>query len=61
MDITIVGAGRIGGNIARRLGRAGHSLMLTFARDTAAQQALAEEVVRASPRPPRRSTAPRRW
>ena len=44
MDITIVGAGRIGGNIARRLGRAGHSLTLTFARDTAAQQALAEEV-----------------
>ena len=44
MDITIVGAGRIGGNIARQLGRAGHSLTLTFARDTAAQQALAEEV-----------------
>ncbi len=44
MNIAVIGAGRIGGNIARRLTRAGHNLSLSFARDTAALQALAEEI-----------------
>ena len=36
MDIAVIGAGRIGGNIARRLAATGHALTLTFARDAAA-------------------------
>jgi predicted dinucleotide-binding enzyme len=42
--IGIVGAGRIGGGIARQLGAAGHEIMLSFSRDTAALEALAAEV-----------------
>lgn len=43
MNVTVLGAGRIGGNIARQLARAGHhALTLSFARDTAALQALAD-------------------
>jgi predicted dinucleotide-binding enzyme len=44
MNVAVIGAGRIGGNIARQLARAGHSLTLSFARDTAAQGALADEI-----------------
>lgn len=44
MKITIVGAGRIGGNIARRLARAGHTITVSFARDEQALQALAAEI-----------------
>lgn len=44
MHIAVIGAGRIGGNIARQLVRAGHALTLSFARDTAALQARAEEL-----------------
>ena len=44
MDITVIGAGRIGGNIARQLARPGHTLTLSFARDTAALQTLAGEI-----------------
>jgi predicted dinucleotide-binding enzyme len=44
MDVAIVGAGRIGGNIARQLAGAGHRLTLSFARDTAGLEALAQEL-----------------
>jgi len=44
MNVTVIGAGRIGGNIARRLARAGHALTLAFARDLEAQRALATEI-----------------
>jgi hypothetical protein len=43
MDIAIIGAGRIGGGIARQLAVAGHRLTLSFARDAEALQARAEE------------------
>jgi predicted dinucleotide-binding enzyme len=33
MEIAILGAGRIGGNIARQLAAAGHSVTLSFSRD----------------------------
>ena len=42
MDIAIVGAGRIGGNIATQMSRAGHRLTLCFARDIGALRAQAE-------------------
>jgi predicted dinucleotide-binding enzyme len=35
MRIAVVGAGRIGGNIARQLARAGHEVQVAFARDAA--------------------------
>ena len=41
MDVAIVGAGRIGGNIARQLAGAGHQLVVSFARDTAKLEQLA--------------------
>jgi hypothetical protein len=44
MNVTVIGAGRIGGNIARRIARAGHALTLAFARDLEAQRALANEI-----------------
>jgi len=44
VDIAVIGAGRIGGNIARRLAAAGHALTLTFARDAAALEARAREL-----------------
>lgn len=44
MDIAIIGAGRIGGGIARQLAAAGHRVTLSFARDAAALQARAEEI-----------------
>jgi predicted dinucleotide-binding enzyme len=44
MNVTVIGAGRIGGNIARRLAAAGHALALGFARDLEAQRALADEI-----------------
>jgi 8-hydroxy-5-deazaflavin:NADPH oxidoreductase len=43
MRITIVGAGRIGGNCARRFAKAGHDVVVTFARDRAGLEALAAE------------------
>src|SRR5690349_14942720 len=42
MRIAVIGAGRIGGNVARRL--RGHELMLSFARDEAALEAKAREL-----------------
>ena len=44
MRIAIVGAGHIGGNLARRLALAGHEVTVSFARDTAALAALAAEI-----------------
>jgi 8-hydroxy-5-deazaflavin:NADPH oxidoreductase len=44
MRVAVVGAGRIGGNIARRLARAGHEVTVSFARDEAALRQLAEEI-----------------
>jgi predicted dinucleotide-binding enzyme len=42
--IGIIGAGRIGGNCARQAARAGHEVKLSFARDPARLEALAEEL-----------------
>jgi predicted dinucleotide-binding enzyme len=44
MKVAVIGAGRIGGNIARQLARAGHELTLSFARDREALQRLADEI-----------------
>ncbi len=44
MDIAIVGAGNIGGNIARQLAGAGHRLVVSFARDTANLDQLATDI-----------------
>jgi 8-hydroxy-5-deazaflavin:NADPH oxidoreductase len=44
MNVAIVGAGRIGGNIARQLMRAGHEVTVSFARDLEALRALAGEI-----------------
>jgi predicted dinucleotide-binding enzyme len=43
-DVAVLGAGRIGGNIARQFARAGHRVVLSFARDEAKLQALATEL-----------------
>ena len=44
MNVAIVGAGRIGGNIARQLARAGHDVTVSFARDPAKLETLAGEI-----------------
>ena len=44
MRIGIIGAGHIGGNIARRLTLGGHQVTVSFARDQAGLAALAAEV-----------------
>ena len=44
MKIGIIGAGRIGGGIARQLAGAGHELKLSFSRDEAALEKLAGEI-----------------
>ena len=44
MKVAIMGAGHIGGNVARRLAPAGHEITVSFARDAVALQALAEEI-----------------
>jgi predicted dinucleotide-binding enzyme len=44
MRIAVIGAGRIGGNIAGRLAARGHELTLTFSRNADALQALANEI-----------------
>jgi predicted dinucleotide-binding enzyme len=44
MNVAIVGAGRIGGNVARQLARAGHDVVVTFARDPDGLRATAAEV-----------------
>jgi 8-hydroxy-5-deazaflavin:NADPH oxidoreductase len=42
--IGVIGAGRIGGNIARLLARAGHEVALSFARDPKRLEELAVEI-----------------
>src|SRR3982074_2008667 len=44
MQIGIIGAGHIGGNIARQAARVGHTLKLSFARDQAKLEELAREL-----------------
>jgi len=44
MQIGIIGAGRIGGNAARLLARAGHEIALSFARDPQGLEQLAQEI-----------------
>lgn len=44
MRIAIVGAGRIGGNVARRFALAGHEVVLTFSREGARLGALADAI-----------------
>lgn len=46
VKIGIVGAGRIGGGIARQLGAAGHEVKLSFSRNPAALERLAEDIGR---------------
>ncbi len=43
MQIGIIGAGRIGGNCARQAAKAGHHVMLSFARDPARLESLRDE------------------
>jgi predicted dinucleotide-binding enzyme len=44
MNVGIVGAGRIGGNCARQFAKGGHEVKLSFARDPARLEALADEI-----------------
>lgn len=44
MKLGIIGAGRIGGGIARQLGSAGHELMVSFSRNQAALDELAGQI-----------------
>jgi predicted dinucleotide-binding enzyme len=44
MRIGVIGAGRIGGNAARRLALAGHDVMVSFSRERAKLDALAAEL-----------------
>jgi 8-hydroxy-5-deazaflavin:NADPH oxidoreductase len=44
MDIAVLGAGHIGGNIARRLAGAGHRVTVAFARDQDALRVLADQI-----------------
>jgi hypothetical protein len=44
VKIGIIGAGRIGGGVARQLAGAGHQVMLSFSRDQATLDALAAQI-----------------
>jgi 8-hydroxy-5-deazaflavin:NADPH oxidoreductase len=44
MDIAVIGAGRIGGDVARQAARTGHAVRLSFSRDEARLRALADEL-----------------
>jgi len=44
MRVGVIGAGRIGGNCARQAVKAGHEVMLSFARDAAKLESLASEL-----------------
>jgi predicted dinucleotide-binding enzyme len=57
MRIGIIGAGNIGGNIARRLALAGHDVTVSFARDQAKLAALAAETGATVGDPSRAATA----
>src|SRR5689334_6573433 len=43
-SIGVIGAGRIGGNAARLLARAGHDVTVSYSRDADKLQALADEI-----------------
>jgi len=51
MGIGIIGAGNIGGNIARRLALTGHRVTVSFARDQAKLRALADQLGATAARP----------
>jgi 8-hydroxy-5-deazaflavin:NADPH oxidoreductase len=57
MRIGIIGAGRIGGNVARRLALAGHQVTVSFARDQARLAALAAELGATAGEPARAAAA----
>ena len=57
MRIGIIGAGRIGGNVARRLALAGHEVTVSFARDQARLAELAAELGAATGEPARAAAA----
>ncbi|MDQ3104771.1 MAG: NAD(P)-binding domain-containing protein [Actinomycetota bacterium] len=58
MQIGIVGAGRIGGNTARQLVRAGHDVLLSYSRDSDKLERLAAEIgARAGTSTPREAVA----
>ncbi len=44
MRVAVIGAGRIGGNVARRLAGAGHEVTVAFARDAERLRAFADEI-----------------
>lgn len=44
MEIAVIGAGRIGGNVAERFARAGHAVTVAFSRDESNLQALADRI-----------------
>lgn len=44
MRVGVIGAGRIGGNVARRLALAGHEVVLSFSRDPATLEDLAADI-----------------
>ena len=44
MRIGVIGAGRIGGNAARRFAQAGHDVLVSYSRDLDKLQALAAEI-----------------
>lgn len=46
MHVAVIGPGRIGGNIAERLARAGHTVAVAFSFDPEALAARAGEVYR---------------
>jgi predicted dinucleotide-binding enzyme len=48
MKVGIVGAGRIGGGIARQLAGAGHEVLLSFSRDPQSLEILAAEIGRSA-------------
>lgn len=53
MRIGVVGAGRIGGNVGQRAGRAGHEVMFSFSRDQRKLEELAAGIERARVGTPR--------
>jgi 8-hydroxy-5-deazaflavin:NADPH oxidoreductase len=57
MHIGIIGAGRIGGNVARLLALAGHDVTVSFARDQARLAAFAAEIGASAGEPSRAAVA----
>jgi 8-hydroxy-5-deazaflavin:NADPH oxidoreductase len=57
MHIGIIGAGNIGGNLARRLALAGHDVTVSFARDQTGLAALAAEIGASVDQPSRAANA----